>query len=148
MLAVLLRACGGSRASQEAHEQEPDGSDCARAVCAAVAYAWLTAQIPAPTFATHAPTGCHHSLRAISILTGHEATIAKPPSAKTGWTKPFLRQSCTRHQATKTAAMSGCTDYSLLVNWMRLDPRLDPLRNRQCFADAEKRLYGEKGPAP
>jgi hypothetical protein len=44
--------------------------------------------------------------------------------------------------------MSGCTDYWLLVNWMRLDPRLDPLRNRQCFADAEKKLHGEKGPAP
>ena len=40
------------------------------------------------------------------------------------------------------------TDYSLLVNWMRLEPRLDPLRERQCFADAEKRLYAEKGPAP
>jgi serine/threonine-protein kinase len=40
------------------------------------------------------------------------------------------------------------TDYSLLVNWMRLEPQLDPLRDRQCFADAEHRLYAEKGPAP
>jgi tetratricopeptide (TPR) repeat protein len=43
---------------------------------------------------------------------------------------------------------SAVTDYSLLVNWMRLDSRLDPLRGRQCFADAEKRLYAEKGPVP
>jgi tetratricopeptide (TPR) repeat protein len=38
--------------------------------------------------------------------------------------------------------MRAITDYSVLVNWMRLDPRLDPLRGRQCFAAAEKRLYG------
>jgi len=34
------------------------------------------------------------------------------------------------------------TDHSILVNWMRLDPPLDPLRGRQCYADAERRLYG------
>jgi tetratricopeptide (TPR) repeat protein len=33
------------------------------------------------------------------------------------------------------------TDHSGLVNWMRLEPWLDPLRGRQCFADAEKKLY-------
>jgi DNA-binding winged helix-turn-helix (wHTH) protein/tetratricopeptide (TPR) repeat protein len=35
------------------------------------------------------------------------------------------------------------TDHSMLVNWMRLDPPLDPLRGRQCYADAQKRLYGD-----
>lgn len=34
------------------------------------------------------------------------------------------------------------TDGSFLVNWMRLDPRMDPLRGRQCFADVEAKLYG------
>ena len=34
------------------------------------------------------------------------------------------------------------TDYSFLVNWMRLDPRMDPLRGRECFAQVERRLYG------
>lgn len=33
------------------------------------------------------------------------------------------------------------TDKSFLVNWMRLDPRMDPLRGRKCFTDAEKKLY-------
>jgi DNA-binding winged helix-turn-helix (wHTH) protein/Tfp pilus assembly protein PilF len=37
------------------------------------------------------------------------------------------------------------TDHSILVNWMRLEPALDPLRGRQCYADADKRLYGDKG---
>jgi tetratricopeptide (TPR) repeat protein len=36
------------------------------------------------------------------------------------------------------------TDKSFLVNWMRLDPRMDPLRGRQCFTDAETKLYGAK----
>jgi DNA-binding winged helix-turn-helix (wHTH) protein/tetratricopeptide (TPR) repeat protein len=35
------------------------------------------------------------------------------------------------------------TDGSFLVNWMRLDPRMDPLRGRKCFTDVEKRLYGD-----
>jgi DNA-binding winged helix-turn-helix (wHTH) protein/Flp pilus assembly protein TadD len=39
---------------------------------------------------------------------------------------------------------AAVTDRSLLVNWMRLEPLLDPLRGRQCFADAESRLYGPK----
>jgi len=34
------------------------------------------------------------------------------------------------------------TDRSFLVNWMRLDPRMDPLRGRQCFAEVEAKLYG------
>ena len=34
------------------------------------------------------------------------------------------------------------TDRSFHVNWMRLDPRMDPLRGRQCFTDVEARLYG------
>ncbi len=33
------------------------------------------------------------------------------------------------------------TDKSFLVNWMRLDPRMDPLRGRKCFADVEAQLY-------
>jgi len=35
------------------------------------------------------------------------------------------------------------TDGSFLVNWMRLDPRMDPLRGRKCFTDVEKKLYGD-----
>ena len=40
------------------------------------------------------------------------------------------------------------TDRSFLVNWMKLDPRMDPLRGRQCFADVEAKLYGITSPAP
>jgi DNA-binding winged helix-turn-helix (wHTH) protein/tetratricopeptide (TPR) repeat protein len=43
-----------------------------------------------------------------------------------------------------TALVRAVTDHSLLVNWMRLEPRLDPLRGSQCYADAERKLYGEK----
>jgi hypothetical protein len=32
-------------------------------------------------------------------------------------------------------------DHSVLLVWMRLDPRLDALRGRQCFTDVEKRVY-------
>jgi DNA-binding winged helix-turn-helix (wHTH) protein/tetratricopeptide (TPR) repeat protein len=53
-------------------------------------------------------------------------------------------------QATLGQLDPGCeslaralTDGSFLVNWMRLDPRMDPLRGRKCFTDVEKRLYGE-----
>ena len=35
------------------------------------------------------------------------------------------------------------TDKSFLVNWMRLDPRMDPLRGRKCFTDVEGKLYGD-----
>lgn len=34
-------------------------------------------------------------------------------------------------------------DGSVHINWMRLDPRMDALRGRKCFADVEKRLYGQ-----
>jgi DNA-binding winged helix-turn-helix (wHTH) protein/tetratricopeptide (TPR) repeat protein len=40
-----------------------------------------------------------------------------------------------------TALALAVTDHSLLVNWMRLEPRLDPLRGSQCYADAERKLY-------
>jgi len=35
-------------------------------------------------------------------------------------------------------------DHSILLAWMRLDPHMDPLRGRQCFADVEKRVYGPR----
>jgi len=34
-------------------------------------------------------------------------------------------------------------DHSLILAWMRLDPRVDSLRDRQCFADVEKRVYAQ-----
>jgi DNA-binding winged helix-turn-helix (wHTH) protein/Tfp pilus assembly protein PilF len=34
-------------------------------------------------------------------------------------------------------------DGSVLINWMKLDPRMDALRGRKCFADVERRLYRE-----
>jgi DNA-binding winged helix-turn-helix (wHTH) protein/Tfp pilus assembly protein PilF len=40
--------------------------------------------------------------------------------------------------------LTAVTDHSLLVNWMRLEPWLDPLRSRQCYVQAEKQLYGPK----
>jgi len=43
-----------------------------------------------------------------------------------------------------TALTRAVTDHSLLVNWMRLEPRLDPLRGSQCYADAERKLYATK----
>jgi DNA-binding winged helix-turn-helix (wHTH) protein/Tfp pilus assembly protein PilF len=39
--------------------------------------------------------------------------------------------------------LKAAGDGSLLVNWMRLEPWLDPLRGRQCYADAEKKLFGD-----
>ena len=32
-------------------------------------------------------------------------------------------------------------DHSVSLAWMRLDPRLDPLRGRACFTAVEKRAY-------
>jgi Tfp pilus assembly protein PilF len=34
-------------------------------------------------------------------------------------------------------------DHSVLLGWMRLDPRMDALRGRQCFATVEKKVYGD-----
>jgi DNA-binding winged helix-turn-helix (wHTH) protein/tetratricopeptide (TPR) repeat protein len=34
-------------------------------------------------------------------------------------------------------------DHSILLAWMRLDPHMDPLRGRRCFADVEKRVYAK-----
>ncbi len=34
-------------------------------------------------------------------------------------------------------------DHSMMLFWMRLDPHLDPLRGRQCFMEAEKRVYAK-----
>jgi DNA-binding winged helix-turn-helix (wHTH) protein/tetratricopeptide (TPR) repeat protein len=35
------------------------------------------------------------------------------------------------------------TDHSQLIGWMKLDPRLDPLRDQPCYAEALKRLLGK-----
>ena len=41
------------------------------------------------------------------------------------------------------ALKRAVTDHSLLVNWMRLEPRLDPLRGSRCYTDAERELYSK-----
>jgi Tfp pilus assembly protein PilF len=35
------------------------------------------------------------------------------------------------------------TDHSLTLPWMRLDPRMDPLREEPCFARVSQQLYGD-----
>ena len=42
------------------------------------------------------------------------------------------------------ALEQAVTDHSLQVLWMRVDPRMDPLRAQPCFEDVEKKLYREK----
>jgi hypothetical protein len=36
----------------------------------------------------------------------------------------------------------------VLLGWMRLDPRLDRLRGRQCFTHVEKRVYPPESNEP
>jgi DNA-binding winged helix-turn-helix (wHTH) protein/tetratricopeptide (TPR) repeat protein len=40
------------------------------------------------------------------------------------------------------ALLRSLTDHSQWIGWMKLDPRLDPLRDQPCFAEAQKRLLG------
>jgi tetratricopeptide (TPR) repeat protein len=47
-------------------------------------------------------------------------------------------------------AEAGCAaleqalaDHSLTLPWMRLDPRMDPLRDQPCFARVSQQLYGD-----
>jgi DNA-binding winged helix-turn-helix (wHTH) protein/tetratricopeptide (TPR) repeat protein len=39
---------------------------------------------------------------------------------------------------------AALSDGSVLVNWMRLDPQMDALRGRRCFADVERKLYASE----
>jgi DNA-binding winged helix-turn-helix (wHTH) protein/tetratricopeptide (TPR) repeat protein len=41
------------------------------------------------------------------------------------------------------ALLRSLTDHSQLIGWMKLDPRMDPLRNEPCFAQAQLRLLGK-----
>jgi DNA-binding winged helix-turn-helix (wHTH) protein/Tfp pilus assembly protein PilF len=36
------------------------------------------------------------------------------------------------------------TDHSLTLPWMRLDPRMDPLREEPCFASVSRRLFADE----
>jgi DNA-binding winged helix-turn-helix (wHTH) protein/Tfp pilus assembly protein PilF len=45
-------------------------------------------------------------------------------------------------QAACTALKRAVTDHSLTVLWMRVDARMDPLRDQPCFKDAVAKLYG------
>jgi DNA-binding winged helix-turn-helix (wHTH) protein/Tfp pilus assembly protein PilF len=41
------------------------------------------------------------------------------------------------------ALARAADDRSVMMGWLRLDPRLDPLRGRQCFTDVERRAYAK-----
>ena len=38
------------------------------------------------------------------------------------------------------ALLKSLTDHSQWIGWMKLDPRMDPLRGEPCFAEAQNRL--------
>jgi DNA-binding winged helix-turn-helix (wHTH) protein/Tfp pilus assembly protein PilF len=40
------------------------------------------------------------------------------------------------------ALLRSLTDHSQWIGWMKLDPRMDPLREQPCFAEAQKILLG------
>jgi DNA-binding winged helix-turn-helix (wHTH) protein/Flp pilus assembly protein TadD len=41
-----------------------------------------------------------------------------------------------------TALRAAFEDHSPTLGWLRLDPRMDPLRQDPCYAETERRLYG------
>jgi len=41
------------------------------------------------------------------------------------------------------ALLRSLTDHSQWIGWMKLDPRMDPLRDQPCFAEAQRRLLGK-----
>jgi len=41
------------------------------------------------------------------------------------------------------ALLRSLTDHSQWIGWMKLDPRVDPLRDQPCFAEAQRRLLGK-----
>ena len=41
------------------------------------------------------------------------------------------------------ALLASLTDHSQWIGWMKLDPRMDPLRAESCFAEAQRRLLGK-----
>jgi DNA-binding winged helix-turn-helix (wHTH) protein/tetratricopeptide (TPR) repeat protein len=40
------------------------------------------------------------------------------------------------------ALLRSLTDHSQWIGWMKLDPRMDPLRDQPCFAEAQRKLLG------
>jgi len=36
--------------------------------------------------------------------------------------------------------LRSLTDHSQWIGWMKLDPRMDPLRDQPCFAEAQGKL--------
>jgi DNA-binding winged helix-turn-helix (wHTH) protein/tetratricopeptide (TPR) repeat protein len=40
------------------------------------------------------------------------------------------------------ALLKSLTDHSQWIGWMKLDPRMDPLRGQPCFAETQARLLG------
>jgi tetratricopeptide (TPR) repeat protein len=40
------------------------------------------------------------------------------------------------------ALLRSLTDHSQWIGWMKLDPRMDPLREQPCFAEAQRKLLG------
>jgi DNA-binding winged helix-turn-helix (wHTH) protein/tetratricopeptide (TPR) repeat protein len=40
------------------------------------------------------------------------------------------------------ALLKSLTDHSQWIGWMKLDPRMDPLRSEPCFTEAQNRLLG------
>jgi DNA-binding winged helix-turn-helix (wHTH) protein/tetratricopeptide (TPR) repeat protein len=40
------------------------------------------------------------------------------------------------------ALLKSLTDHSQWIGWMKLDPRMDPLRDQPCFAEAQRKLLG------
>ena len=41
------------------------------------------------------------------------------------------------------ALLASLADHSQWIGWMKLDPRMDPLRAEPCFAEAQQRLLGK-----
>ena len=41
------------------------------------------------------------------------------------------------------ALLRSLTDHSQWIGWMKLDPRMDPLRDQPCFAEAQQKLQGK-----
>lgn len=44
------------------------------------------------------------------------------------------------------ALRRAADDHSQTIGWLKLDPRMDPMRKEACYAEVERKLFKEKGP--
>ena len=97
-----------------------------------------------PTLSDQGLAYAHAGMRAEALQQIDKLERRRNEGYSTSYELAIVHAALGNRDAACTALRRVLVDRSMTIGWMKLDPRMDPLRKQGCYTEAARRLYGKE----